>query len=35
MEYKVGKLLDALVVKRWINREDTKMLENLKKAIEA
>ena len=35
MEYKVGKLLDALVVKRWINREDTKMLENLKKAVEA
>jgi uncharacterized protein YndB with AHSA1/START domain len=35
MEYKVGKLLDALVVKRWIEREDTKMLENLKKAVEA
>jgi hypothetical protein len=35
MVYKVGKLIDALVVKRWIEREDTKMLENLKKAVEA
>jgi hypothetical protein len=34
MEYKVGKLLDALVVKRTIEREDTKMLERLKKALE-
>jgi uncharacterized membrane protein len=35
IEYKVGKLLDALVVKRMVEREDTKMLENLKKALEA
>jgi len=35
MEYKVGKLLDALLVKRMIEREDNKMLERLKKALEA
>jgi hypothetical protein len=40
MEYKLpysilGKLLDALMIKRWINREDAKMLENIKKALEA
>jgi uncharacterized protein YndB with AHSA1/START domain len=35
MEYKVGKLLDALVVKRMVEREDTKLLERLKKALEA
>jgi carbon monoxide dehydrogenase subunit G len=34
MEYKAGKLLDALVVKRMVEREDTKMLERLKKALE-
>ena len=35
MEYKAGKLLDALVVKRMVEKEDTKMLENMKKALEA
>ncbi len=35
MEYKAGKLLDALVVKRMVEREDTKMLENMKKALES
>ena len=35
MEYKAGKLLNALVVKRMVEREDTKMLERLKKTLEA
>ena len=35
MEYKAGKILDVLVVKRMVEREDTKMLERLKKALEA
>ena len=35
MEYKAGKLIDALVVKRMVEEEDTKMLEKLKKAVEA
>ena len=35
MEYKAGKLLDALVVKRMVEGENTKMLERLKKSLEA
>jgi hypothetical protein len=35
MEYKAGKLLDALMVKRMVKREDYKALENMKKALEA
>ena len=35
MEYKAGRLLDALVVKRMVERENTKALERLKKALEA
>ena len=35
MEYKAGKLLDALVVKRMVESNNTKMLESLKKALEA
>jgi uncharacterized protein YndB with AHSA1/START domain len=34
MEYKAGKLLDALVVKRMVEEENTKSLERLKKALE-
>ena len=35
MEYKAGKLLVALVVKRMVESNNTKMLESLKKALEA
>ena len=35
MEYKAGKLLDALIVKRMAEGENTKALDRLKKAIEA
>jgi carbon monoxide dehydrogenase subunit G len=35
MEYKMSYLIDALVAKRMIEREDTKILENLKKTLEA
>jgi uncharacterized protein YndB with AHSA1/START domain len=35
MEYKAGKLLDALVVKRMVEGENTRTLERLKKALEA
>ena len=35
MEYKAGKLLDALVVKRMVEGENTKVLERLKKSLEA
>jgi len=35
MDYKAGKLLDALVVKRMVEGENTKSLERLKKALEA
>ncbi len=35
MEYKAGKLLDALVVKRMVEGENTKALERVKKALEA
>jgi uncharacterized protein YndB with AHSA1/START domain len=35
MEYKAGKLLDALVVKRMVETENNRALERLKKALEA
>jgi carbon monoxide dehydrogenase subunit G len=35
MEYKMSYLVDALVAKRMIEREDTKILESLKKTLEA
>jgi len=34
MEYKAGRLLDALVVKRMVEGENTKALERLRKALE-
>jgi uncharacterized protein YndB with AHSA1/START domain len=34
MEYKAGKLLDALVVKRMVETENNRALEKLKKALE-
>jgi len=35
MEYKAGKLLDALVVKRMVKGNNTTMLERFKKALES
>ena len=35
MEYHTPYLIDVLVAKRMVEREDTKMLENMKKALEA
>ncbi len=34
MDYEAGKLLDALVVKRMVEGENTKALERVKKALE-
>jgi ligand-binding SRPBCC domain-containing protein len=36
MPYSVlGKLIDGLVVKNWVEKENNKVMENLKKALEA